>query len=197
MCFINELNFSFFPMSNAQHSCIDTLSAEFITWAIGFLNCTDAEANQLLQRTRDIFDQGSRAIPSMLAQHSVPFTFCLAYLRQCRQSGESFFNQHVDLLDRELCSIAEAIGVLLPNLKTDNASVAQLPSLADWGFNRADRQSQLHLLSNCTAQLTRCVELIAIYPDRADEIIPVSEDVTSIVVTVLTALRHSSRTNLP
>ena len=165
---------------------IDTLSAEFITWAQDFLNCTDTEANQLLQRTRDIFDQGSRAIPSMLAQHSVPFTFCLAYLRQTRQSGESFFTQHVDPLDRELCAIAEAIGVLLPNLKTDNASVAQLPS-----------KNKLQWLTNCTTQLTRCVELIANYPDRVDEIIPVSEDVASILSTVLTALRHSSRTALP
>lgn len=176
---------------------IDTLSAEFITWAQDFLNCTDTEANQLLQRTRDIFDQGSRAIPSMLAQHSVPFTFCLAYLRQTRQSGESFFTQHVDLLDRELCSIAEAIGVLLPNLKTDNASVAQLPSLADWKLQAVNGCDKLQLLTNCTTQLTRCVELIANYPDRVDEIIPVSEDVASILSTVLTALRHSSRTALP
>ena len=173
---------------------IDTLSAEFIAWAQDFLKCTDTEANQLLQRTRDIFDQGSRAIPSMLAQHSVPFTFCLAYLRQTRQSGESFFTQHVDPLDRELCAIAEAIGVLLPNLKTDNASVAQLPSLADW---RLQAKNKLQLLTNCTTQLTRCVELIANYPDRVDEIIPVSEDVASILSTVLTALRHSSRTALP
>lgn len=186
-------------MSQGQYSCIDSLSAEFCAWAQDFLNCTDTEANMLLQRTRDIFDQGSRAIPSMLAQHSVPFTFCLAYLRQTRQSGESFFTQRVDPLDRDLCAIAEAIGVLLPNLKTDNASVAQLPSLADWNFscNGADRQSQLQLLTNCTTQLTRCVELIASYPDRADEIIPVSEDVASILSTVLTALRHSSRTAFP
>lgn len=178
---------------------LEILSAEFIKWAKAFLNCTELQAQQLLQRTRDIFDQGSRAIPSMLVQHSVPFSFCLAYLRQSRQAGESLFTPRYDTLDLDLCEIARALGVFLPNLKTDNASVALLPPFSEFVRDLASigHQKYLEYLADCTAQLNRCFELIQSYPDRIAEILPISEDVASVISAVLTALRHSSRTSVP
>jgi hypothetical protein len=169
---------------------LETLSANFLNWAKSKFNCDDAQAGQIIARTREIFDHGSRAIPSSLAQHSAPFAFCLAYQRQNRRSGGISGSGGTDQLIVNLNQIVLSLGVMLPSHKTDCVAIAQLPTMASFlesqNFNQKFQSS---FLSLCTIQLDRCFELLDIYPTRREEIFPVSADIVSLLSSVLSGLR--------
>jgi len=166
---------------------LETLSANFLGWAKAKFNCDDTQASLIVARTREIFDHGSRAIPSSLAQHSAPFAFCLAYQRQNRRAGGTIVD---DQLIVNLNQIVLSLGVMLPSHKTDCVAIAQLPTMATFlesqNFNQKFQSS---FLSLCTIQLDRCFELLDIYPTRREEIFPVSSDIVSLLSSVLSGLR--------
>ena len=165
---------------------LDALATSFIGWAKHFLKCNDAQAQQLLSCVHRTLDQSAGEIPSMLVQDPVPFSYCQAYRRQMRRAGESAFRCNVDQLTSDLTAVAIDLGVVLPSLKTDSVAFAKLPTIADLSLDIVSSE----FLSQCTVQLDRCFELMDSYPERHGEIIPVSEDVLSILSWGLSMLRR-------
>ena len=172
---------------------IEVLTESFVHWAQGFLNCTEEQAHNLVQQTRSIFDKGCHAVPSLLAQHSVPLAYCLAYQRLNRQAGVPV--ALVNPTNRELCDIALSLGVMLPSLKTDNPVQNQLPTVSSFGqcLRSLSLEQLIEIVGNCTAQIDRCVELL---PCPA-HVLAVSEDIVSVLSLVLRALRQSSGSTNP
>lgn len=174
---------------------IEVLTESFVQWAQGFLHCSKEQAHNLVQQTRSIFDRGCHAVPSLLAQHSVPLAYCLAYQRLNRRAGVPV--ALANPTNRELCDIALSLGVMLPSLKTDNPVQNQLPTVASFGhgLRSLSPEQLIEMVGNCTVQIDRCVELL---PCSAQvDVLAVSEDIVSVLSLVLRALRQSSGSTNP